>query len=479
MKKRFCPLLLFFILLTLLPTPAPVAAQDLAPTVKCVSQVIGASGFSERLDWPILALVGAGEKVGSLIRVREGQVRQGELFDVRRSTDYQRTIVGVVAAGANPRNFGGYNLVQKVKDSQRESGKFGDLISGEGEKLVNAHIWGILSLYVAGESIPNKLRALSWLVNSQNGDGGFSVETSLQGSDVDMTGMALMAFAALDQQADHPAVKKALDYLKSQLQSDGDFSSWNSSGPESIAQVIHGLVMLGIDPAGGEWRRPGGSLVTALQRYRRADGSYSRRPGGGMDFISTYQALAALGDVKRGMSIYTLLHRENAGFVDLPRGHSAFSDVSKLVSRQVLGGYHDGSFRPENPVKRAEFTKMIVAALDILPKTNKGTSRFADLPSSHWATPFILVAVDRGLVAGKGKNLFAPDDNISGAEVMTTLVRALGEGKKAVAKPGEAWYAGSLRVAREKGLLYSGFVATRPATRAQCAYSLMRFLEGR
>jgi hypothetical protein len=475
-KKILCPLLLFFMFFSLLPAPL-LAAQDLSSTARHVRQAVGASNFSERLDWPILALVGAGEKVDSLICIREQQVRRGQLFDARRSTDYHRTIVGAVAAGVNPQSFGGYNLVQKVKGSQRESGKFGDLISGEGENLVNAHIWGILSLYVAGEPIPNRFRAFSWLVNNQKGDGGFSVEATMRSSDVDMTGMALMAFAALGRDADHPAVKKALDYLKSQQQDDGDFSPWISSGPESIAQVIHGLVMLGIDPAGREWTRSGGSLVSALLRYRRADGSFSRRPGGEMDFISTCQALAALGDVNRGTSIYTLLHRKNAGFADLPPDHGAFADVSELVFRQVLAGYPDGTFRPENPVKRAEFAKMIVAALGMSPKTNLTTRRFADVPPSHWANPCIRVAVDHGLLAGKGGNLFAPDDNISGAEVMAILVRALGEEKQTVAKPGEAWYAGSVRVARGKGLLYSGFDATRPATRAQCAYSLMRFLQ--
>lgn len=477
MKKYHCLLLLFIMFFPLLPAPLLATTQDLSSTVRHVRQAVGASNFSERLDWPILALVGAGEKVDSLIRIREQQVRRGQLFDARRSTDYHRTIVGAVAAGVNPQSFGGYNLVQKVKDSQIENGKFGDVISGEGENLVNAHIWGIISLYVAGEPVPNRFRALSWLVNNQKGDGGFSVETAMSSSDVDMTGMALMAFAALGLDADHPAVQKALNYLKSQQQDDGDFSPWISSGPESIAQVIHGLMMLGIDPAGREWTRKDGSLVSALLRYRRADGSFSRRPGGEMDFISTYQALAALGDVSRGESIYTLLHRKNAGFADLPPDHSAFADVSELVFRKVLSGYPDGTFRPQNPVRRDEFAKMIVAALGKSFGSHLTTTRFADVPPSHWANPYIRAAVEHNLIRGKGENLFAPADNISGAEVMAILVRALGEEERTVAKPGEAWYARSVRVAREKGLLYRGFDAARPATRAQCAYCLMRFLE--
>jgi len=477
MRKALSAVLLFMLLVTLVPSHAE-AALDLSATAQFVRQAAERNRSSdESLDWAILALVGAGEKVESLIRIREQQVRRGESFHPLRSTDYHRTIIAAAAAGKNPQNFGGYNLVEKVKNSQLPSGKFGDTISGEGERLVNAHIWGIISLYAAGEQVPNSSRALSWLVNNQNPDGGFSVDTATGKSDVDMTGMALMAFAALGRDASHPAVKKAINYLKSQQQRDGSFSPWSSSGPESIAQVIHGLVMLGIDPAGPEWSREEGNLISALLRYRLPDGSFSRRPGGEANFISTYQALAALGDVQRGISIYTLLHRRNAGFSDLSPGHEHYREIMELVSRGVLSGYPDGTFRPDSPVRRDEFAKMIVMALGKNPSANKLISQFNDVPLTHWANPYIRIAVDSGLIVGKSPRTFAPHHTITGAEVMAILVRALGEEDRAQPRPGEAWYAGYLRVAREKGLLYRGFDATRPSARAQCAFSLARFLE--
>lgn len=455
---------------------AATTLPDLSVTARCVRRTAGEPGFSECLDWPILALAGAGESVESLIHTREGQVRQGQLFDSQRSTDFHRTIIGAVAAGKDPQNFGGYNLIAKIKESQLQNGKFGDTISGKGERLVNAHIWGILSLYAAGEPIPNGGKALSWLINKQNADGGFSVDTFINNSDVDMTGMALMAFAALGCDSGHPAVRKALGYLQSQQQENGDFSAWNSNGPESIAQVIHGLVMLGIDPVGPEWTRKEGSLLSALLRYRRADGSFGRSPDGA-DFISTYQALAALGDLERGESIYTILYRKNAGFSDLLPGDSAFEDVKELVSREVLSGYPDGTFRPDNPVRRDEFAKMITAAMGKKPRSQSKSSGFDDVPPSHWACPYIRLAVESGLITGKAPHTFAPGDNISGAEVMTILIHALGEGSRAQARSGEPWYGGFVRVAREKELLYSGFDAAQPAARAQCAYCLMRLLE--
>lgn len=478
MKKTINVFLLFLLIFALLPAPVPAQSiPDLSVTTRYVRQVAGGADFAERLDWPILALAGAGENVDVLIRTREQQVRQGQLFDNRRSTDFHRTIVGAVAAGKNPRNFAGLNLVARVRESQLPSGKFADTITGQGERLVNAHIWGIISLYVAGEPIPNSSRALSWLINNQNSDGGFSVDTAIKSSDVDMTGMALKAFAVLGRDRSHPAVKRALDYLQSQQQENGDFSPWSSSGPESIAQAILGLIMLDIDPAGADWSRKEGNLITALLRYRRADGSFSRRPGGEADFISSYQALTALRDVQRSSSIYTLLHRKNAGFSDLLPGHAAYNEIRELVARGILSGYPDGTFRPDNPVRRDEFAKMIVAALGKEPAERLTTARFSDVPLTHWANPYIRAAAANGLIVGKTPTNFAPGDKISGAEVMVILLRALGEGNRVQTIPGEAWYAGHVRLAREKGLTYRAFDAGRPATRAQCAFSLMRLRE--
>ncbi len=470
---------LFIVILLLSAFPFPAKADNLAPTTGYLKQNVSSGSFQGFLDWAILALAGVDEDVSTLIHTREEQVRRGELFNSERSTDYQRTIIGTVAAGKEPRKFGGYDLVKAVKDSQLPSGKFADTITGRGVNLINAHIWGIISLYVAGEPVPGGNSALTWLVNHQNPDGGFSIDTAVKSSDIDMTGMALIAFAALGQDKGRPAVKKALNYLQSQQQEDGGFTSWGGSGVESITQVIQGLMMLGIDPAGPEWTRKSGNLLTALRSYRLRDGSFSQRPEGSSDIMSTYQGLMALGDYNRGESIYQVLRRKNLTFSDLPRWHYAHGDVRELVARKVISGYPDGTFRPDDPVKRQEFAVMIVLTIGKGGQVGPTMVRFNDLPRTHWANPFIKVAADLGLIKGKSISppLFFPEDTISGAEVTAILVQASGKGSSAQASPGEPWHAGFVRVAREKGLLYPGFDPSKPANRAQCAYSLMRFVE--
>ncbi len=469
MKSRVIAILLISIIIFY----APFAnAGNLTLTANYLQKNVAASGYSGMLDWVVLALSAADKDTLALINRRENQVREKVLFEPRKSTDYHRTIIGAVSARKNPRNFAGYNLIEDVKKSQLSNGKFADSIDGTGDFLVNAHVWGIISLYMAGETIAKKDEALGWLVAKQNVDGGFSIDTRIKSSDIDITAMALMAFSALGKGEDYFAVQKALQYIKEQQGGKGDFISWGGSSSETLAQVIQALVMLGIDPAGPQWTEIDGNLITALLAYKKNDGSFSHSIGGQSNIMSTYQSLLALADYYEGESIFKRLRRENMYFTDLPDKHFAANSIKLLAAEGVINGYPDGSFRPADTVKRQEFAKMIVLALNANGQFESKTRSFMDVPISHWANPYIKVAADKGLIKGKSNQLFAPADSITGAEVMAILIRALGNETSVQVSLGEPWYVGYVKEAERAGLLYPGFDATKIATRAQCAYSL-------
>lgn len=401
------------------------------------------------LDWPILALYRSDKNLSGLVAKRENQVQKGELFDPKISTDYQRTIIGALAAGKDPRNFGGYNLVEAVKKSQLDSGKFADTISGGGDKLINSHIWGIISLYAAGEVIPNKDKALQWLVDHQNADGGFSIDTGVKSSDIDMTGMALIAFGALGENQNHPAVQKALAYLQQQQGQNGDFAGWGGSSSEALAQVIQGLVMLGIDPAGEQWTKKNGNLVTALLKYRLKDGSFSHTSGGKSNTIATYQSLLALRDYYSGESIYQVLRRKNLQFTDVPEQYFAAVAIRNLAAEGIISGYADGSFRPANPVTRQELITMLQRTLNKTGALNASNAQWVNFRT-------------------------VSEDSVTGMEFVVILVRASGLESSVKTTKGAPWYDGYIRLAEQKGWLFPGFDPNKAVTRGQCAYSLAK-----
>lgn len=85
---------------------------------------------------------------------------------------------------------------------------------------------------------------------------------------------------------------------------------------------------------------------------------------------------------------------------------------------------------------------------------------FGDL-AKHWAAADIQVLVNKGLVQGKSDNVFAPDQNITRAELVAILVRGLGLKTASTQQlpkdvQPNAWYAQSINAAVEAGLI-TGF----------------------
>ena len=141
--------------------------------------------------------------------------------------------------------FKGISLEDKLVSFQKENGQFSQFDRGENE-MINAHVWSILALYSAEVDIPKKDKAKDWLLAQQNNDGGFSWQVGGL-SDSDSTGVALTALIALGENKENSLpVRKAINYLKKNIQSNGGFVS--GFAPENIASTswaLQGLVAAG------------------------------------------------------------------------------------------------------------------------------------------------------------------------------------------------------------------------------------------
>ncbi|NLG52783.1 MAG: DUF3520 domain-containing protein [Clostridiales bacterium] len=84
--------------------------------------------------------------------------------------------------------------------------------------------------------------------------------------------------------------------------------------------------------------------------------------------------------------------------------------VEHLIELGVMEGYPDGSLGLEKPVTRAEFAKMIVLAASLTPQD---IPKFVDVSETHWAYEYIGAAADAGIIGGFGDGTFKPDDNVT------------------------------------------------------------------
>ncbi len=96
--------------------------------------------------------------------------------------------------------------------------------------------------------------------------------------------------------------------------------------------------------------------------------------------------------------------------------------ISTLYSAGIIKGYPDGTFRPSDPISRAEFAT-IAAKFDKLELNN--TSRFTDI-FGHWAEKYITSSENKGWIKGYPDMTFKPEQDITRAEAMTLINNVLG-----------------------------------------------------
>ena len=162
-----------------------------------------------------------------------------------------------------------------------------------------------------------------------------------------------------------------------------------------------------------------------------------------------------------------------ASFTDIADSATAEqAEVLRLLG--VMEGAGNGAFRPEGTLTRAQLCKMAVIMLG-----KKGAAGqyqaytiFPDVRASHWAAPYINLAVrgEERLIAGYPDGKFHPDDEITFAQTVTILMRMLGYQDSDV---GAVWPQGYLAAAANLGL--TDGVDLRPGDRVSRAQAARLF----
>ena len=171
-------------------------------------------------------------------------------------------------------------------------------------------------------------------------------------------------------------------------------------------------------------------------------------------------------------------------FNDIPSEYWAENPIADLATLGIIGGFPDGTFKPEKTIDRAELTTLLVRATGVETPPVQGKI-FADLNSSHWAAKYIKVGVNRGIVLGYRDQTFRPANALNRAEGLLMIARFAGlvPPESLIEKPfpdvsTSHWAAKMIYAAKEEGilnyLLGKPFEPNKPLTRAEAADMLSR-----
>lgn len=201
-----------------------------------------------------------------------------------------KLLLAAVAAGSNPRRFGGIDLVSAVQRGY-------DIKSGMFDKQLFIHADAVLALTASGITVPQP--AISALLKAQGSDGGWAFTGSTQAGQADSNTTALVLQTLV---ATHAATPKIIDgalaYLRTTQTRDGGFAyqppapgSPFASDANSTANVIQAIIAAGQDPNSAGWHQAGAALVA----FQNKDGAFRYQQSAPADnLLASLQAIPAL-----------------------------------------------------------------------------------------------------------------------------------------------------------------------------------------
>ncbi|MBW4613470.1 MAG: S-layer homology domain-containing protein [Desmonostoc vinosum HA7617-LM4] len=100
--------------------------------------------------------------------------------------------------------------------------------------------------------------------------------------------------------------------------------------------------------------------------------------------------------------------------------------IQVLADNNVISGFPDGTFKPNQPVTRAQFAAMLQKAFNQNPVRQSSPGGFTDVPANYWAAAAIAKAYETGFMSGYPGNLFLPNQEINKAQAIVALTSGLG-----------------------------------------------------
>jgi hypothetical protein len=209
--------------------------------------------------------------------------------------DLAKLILAAIAAGQNPREFGGVDSVAKLEAMIGTGGRIG----GEADTFV-AHTFAVLALTSAQRSVPEA--SVSYIKDAQQEGGAWAWDGSADtAADTNSTAFAVQALVAAGGATDSDAVTNALSYYAGIQNTDGgwpyqspsDFGTDTDSN--STAVTIQALIAAALDPSGADWTTADGNTPTAaLEVLQNESGAWAWQAAMPDDnLLSTVQALPA------------------------------------------------------------------------------------------------------------------------------------------------------------------------------------------
>lgn len=155
----------------------------------------------------------------------------------------------------------------------------------------------------------------------------------------------------------------------------------------------------------GQFRDTSGKVRTLLIHYNGTEWTYvpGANVGDGDNVLSDIafvgpDELWAVGSTQNDLAMRVLVQHYPGPYYDVAVGSTFYPYIYCLACRDIIGGYSDGSFRPNNVITRGQLAKITANAAGF--NEPVGAQQFEDVAPSSTYFDYIWRLADRGLISG-------------------------------------------------------------------------------
>ena len=207
---------------------------------------------------------------------------------------------------------------------------------------------------------------------------------------------------------------------------DGIFVS-NSAQPKLRKNAIEkntrdGIIIISSAlPDLGSQQEPGGNLIRDNKRYDVNNATLSNTISA---FANDIEAEKISGQVEFVAAQVERPTGIPVAFTDVPPGYWAKIYIEALSAKGVIAGFPDGTYKPDEPVTRAQFAAIINKAF--APSVKREAINFSDVSQNFWAYQAIQTAYKGAYLSGYPNRIFRPQQEIPRVQVLVSLANGLG-----------------------------------------------------
>lgn len=159
--------------------------------------------------------------------------------------------------------------------------------------------------------------------------------------------------------------------------------------------------------------------------------------------------------------ISLLLSASVYAFSDVPEDHPNYTAITTLQGLDIIGGYPDGTFKPDQTINRVEALKILLLGSDVFIPTTWDDTTFSDTDSREWYAPYLIAAVNGDIVSGYPDGTFKPLQTVNLVEALKMLLNTnqiipatqMNTGSPYKDADASAWYNSYLWTARNMNLV--------------------------